>query len=257
MSFPNFLDKFNKKTFASAKSFWKYKKEIGRIPEINPPNGIIICYSTRLFNYIINNHNVRKVDYVFGDYFYILEEDNKQLGICGGFGIGAPMVAILLEELTAFGVKYFISIGTAGSLQENLKLGSIAICDKAIRDEGVSHHYLKSEKYTHASEEVINKLTEVIKKLGLDYKIGTGWTIDAPYRETYAEIEKYRKENVLTVNMEAAAIFTVANYLNVNAGVLFTISDYLCEEKWELHFHLTEKYLQNLFLIAKKTIFSL
>lgn len=257
MSFPNFPDKFREKSFVTAKHFWKYKREIGRIPKIEPPKGIIICYSTRLFNYIIENHFVEKVDYVFGDNFYIFEENNEQLGICGGFGFGAPVVAILIEEFNAFGVKLFLSIGTAGSLQKKLKLGSIVICDKAIRDEGTSHHYLKNEKYSYSSERVTKKLTDVMENMNLDYTIGTSWTIDAPYRETYLEIEEYKKENVLTVDMEAAAIFAVAEYLNLDAGVIFTISDYLSEDDWELHFHLTEKHLQTLFLIAKETLNSL
>ena len=90
--------------------------------------------------------------------------------------------------------------------------------------------------------------------MNLDFILGTGWTIDAPYRETYVEIEKYKKENVLTVDMEAAAIFAVAEYLNVDAGAIFTISDYLSEDEWELHFHLTEKHLQTLFHVAIETI---
>jgi len=257
MPFPNFPEKYHEKSFATATKSWSYKKELGRIPKIAPPKGTIICYSSGLFNYIINNHKVKKIKYVFGDFFYILEENNKQIGICGGFGIGAPMVSILLEELAEFGVKFFLSIGTAGSLQKELKLGSLVICDKAIRDEGVSHHYLKYQKYAFASKLLINKSNEIMKKLDLDYTVGTGWTIDAPYRETFAEIEKYRKENVLTVDMEAAAIFAVSKYLNVDAGAIFTISDYLSEEEWELHFHLTEKHLKTLFLIAKETILSL
>ncbi|GAH41487.1 unnamed protein product, partial [marine sediment metagenome] len=71
------------------------------------------------------------------------------------------------------------------------------------------------------------------------------------------EIKKYQEEGVLTVEMEAAAIFAVAKYLNVEAGAIFTISDYLTEDNWELHFHLTDTHLHTLFTIAKKTLSSL
>ncbi len=257
MSYPNFPDKYQERSLATAKRFWNYKRKIGKIPKIGPPKGVIICYSTRLLDYIIKKHSAKKIDFVFGDYFYILEEDRDQLGVCGGFGIGAPMVGLLLEELIEFGVKSFLSIGTAGSLQKGLKLGSLVVCDRAIRDEGTSHHYLKSEKYSYSSKKMIAALCEVMDKLNLEYIVGTTWTIDAPYRETYSEIAKYRKENVLTVDMEAAAIFAVAEYLGVDAGVIFTISDYLSEDDWELNFHLTQEYLHKLFLIAKETINSL
>ncbi|MFX0021213.1 MAG: nucleoside phosphorylase [Candidatus Hermodarchaeota archaeon] len=257
MSYPNFPDKYQAKSLATAKRFWNYKRRLGRIPEIDAPKGVVICYSTRLFDYIIKNHSAKKIDFVFGDYFYIIEENGEELGICGKFGVGAPIVGILLEELNEFGVKSYLSIGTAGSLQKELKLGSLVICDRAIRDEGTSHHYLKYEKYSYGSKKMVKKLCDVMEKLQIDFTIGTTWTIDAPYRETYDEIEYYKKENVLTVDMEAAAIFAVAQYLGVDAGVIFTISDYLSEDDWELHFHLTEEYLQTLFLVAKTTINSL
>lgn len=257
MSFPNYPQKYRGRSFLNAKDFWKYKNEIGRIPKEQPPKGVIICYSPTLLDYIIKNQPVVKVDYVFGDYYYLLEENDKEIGICGGFGIGAPVVSILIEELSVYGVKTFLSIGTAGALQKDLKLGSFVICDKAIRDEGSSYHYIKPEKYAYPSKSITKKLVEVAKELDLEYKIGTSWTVDAPYRETYEEIERYQQESVLTVEMEAAAIFAVAKYLKVQAGALFTISDYLSEDKWQLHFHLTEEHLKTLFIIAKKTINSL
>ncbi|TFF90810.1 MAG: purine-nucleoside phosphorylase [Promethearchaeota archaeon] len=179
------------------------------------------------------------------------------MGICGGFGIGAPAVAVLIEELAAFGVNNFLSIGTAGALQKDLRLGSYVICNKAIRDEGTSYHYLKPEKFSYPSANIMKNLVEVAKDLELTYSLGIIWTIDAPYGETIEEIDIYRKEGVLTVEMEAAAIFAVAKYLNVEAAALFTISDYLCGDKWQLHFHFTEEHLKTLFTIAKKTINSL
>ena len=100
-------------------------------------------------------------------------------------------------------------------------------------------------------------MIEVAKRMDLKYHTGTSWTTDAPYRETLAEVKYYRDEGVLTVEMEAAAIFAIAKYLNIKAGAILTISDYLTEESWKLHFHLTEQHLHTLFMLAKKTLSSL
>ncbi len=254
MAFPNFLNKYNEKPLLKAKDFWDYKKKIGAIPNIDPPRGVILCYSPTLLNYILNNYDVKRIDHVVGEFFYLLEEKGTQIGVCGGFGIGGPIVGLLIEELTAFGIKKYISIGVAGSLQTDLKLGSIIVCDKAIRDEGVSHHYLISEKYAYPTESLTNQIISTISELNFDYIKGSTWTIDAPYRETKAEVTHYQKEGVLTVEMEAASLFAVAQCLNVDAGAIFTISDYLSEDEWELHFHLTEEHLKKLFLIAKNTL---
>jgi uridine phosphorylase len=257
MTFPNFPNKYNKKTVVQAKDFWKYKKELGIFPEIEPPKGVIICYSPTILNYIVEHYSFTQVDNVHANRFYLLNDTNNKIAVCGTIGVGAPVVGILLEELNAFGVKFFISIGTAGSLQKNLQLGSHIICTRAIRDEGTSHHYAISEKYSYPSRDLTEKLIELAKDMNINYHTGTSWTTDAPYRETLAEIIHYRGEGVLTVEMEAAAIFVIAKYLNIEAGAIFTISDYLTEENWELHFHLTEKHLHTLFTLAKKTLSSL
>lgn len=257
MTYPNYQNKYKEESIVKATDFWTYKRELGHIPDINPPKGVIMCYSPTLFNYIKEEHNAKHIPNVYGDYFYILDENDLQIGICGGFGIGAPVAAILLEELSVFGIKNYLSIGSAGCLQKNIKFGTIIVCDKAIRDEGVSHHYLKNNKYAFPSRILVEKLTNTLEKKNLSYEVGTTWTIDAPYRETLAEVRQYRDEGVLTVEMEAAAIFSVAEYLNLNACAIFTISDYLTEEKWELHFHLTKKHLENLFVLAKDFLLSL
>ena len=256
MTYPNFPNKYREKSIVNAKDFWKYKKDLGAYPDILPPEGVIICYSPTILNYIVNHYSLTQVDNVHANRFYLLDDSDKKIAICGTIGIGAPVIGILLEELYAFGTKFFISIGTAGALQRNLKLGSHIICTRAIRDEGTSHHYEPSEKYSYPSNSLTEKMIEVAKNMGVNYYTGTSWTTDAPYRETIAELRQYRDEGVLTVEMEAAAIFTIAKYLNIEAGAILTISDYLTEENWELHFHLTEEHLHTLFTIAKKTLSS-
>lgn len=253
MPFPNFPSKFRETSRTKARDFWQYKKEIGIYPDIDPPKGVIFTFQKILMNYIIENYPMRKVDHVFGD-FYLLETDNGNIGITGNFGIGAPVAAILLEELAAFGVKKFISVGTTGALKKNLKLGSMVICNKAIRDEGTSYHYIEGEKYSYPSKSLTQTILQTIEKLGKEFTLGASWTVDAPFRETFKEIDQYKEEGVLTVDMEASAIFSVAKYLNVEAASIFTISDYLGENEWKLYFHLTEKHLQALFEIALETM---
>ncbi|MHA2282428.1 MAG: nucleoside phosphorylase [Promethearchaeota archaeon] len=256
MPFPNFPNKYRETTLTNWKDIWEYRKSIGRYPQVDPPKGVIFTFQSKLMTYIIKNYAVKKVEIFFGD-FYLLEQTQGNIGICGNFGIGAPSIAILLEQLAAFGVKWFISIGTAGALQKDLKLGNIVVCDRAIRDEGTSYHYIPAEKYSHPSERLNQKIKEAIEKMGLEFNVGTSWTTDAVFRETIKEIEHYKGEGVLTVDMEASAIFAVAHALNVDAGAMFTISDYLGDGEWKLYFHLTDDHLQILFKIAINTLNSL
>jgi len=235
MSFPNFKHKHAQDSMISPEEFMKYRRKIGKYPQYKAPKGVIICYHKSLMDYIIKNHRAKDV----GGFrnMYLLPETKNQIGVIGDFGIGAPPAVVLLEELIAFGVKRFISVGSAGTLQKNLKIGSLVVCERAIRDEGSSHHYVKAGKYAYPSKEMTKLITGSLKRRKLKFVSGTSWTIDTPYRETVAEARHYQKEGVLTVEMEASALFTVAQYREVELGAIFTISDSLAELKWLPKFH--------------------
>jgi uridine phosphorylase len=250
MAFPNLKNKHLKDSMFTPEEFINYKKKRGDFPKFKPPLGVIICYDKNLMKHILKNHKTSKED--FWNKMYLLNETKKEIAVVGNFGIGAPSAVIVLEELIAFGVKKFISIGTAGTLQKNIKIGDLMVCEKSIRDEGASHHYIKNSKYAYASKKMTNGIIKSLRKFKQKYFIGTSWTIDTPYRETVAEAKQYQKEGVATVEMEASALFTVAKYRKVELGAIFTISDSLAELEWKPKFHLkkTKKSLENLFKIS-------
>jgi len=88
--------------------------------------------------------------------------------------------------------------------------------------------------------------------LQVPYMAGTSWTVDAPYRETIAEVKSYQEEGILTIEMEAAALFAVAEYRNVEMGALLTISDTLTDLTWNPQFHhdKTPEGLETLYRVA-------
>jgi purine-nucleoside phosphorylase len=61
--------------------------------------------------------------------------------------------------------------------------------------------------------------------------------IDAPYRETGSEVRQYRKEGVLTVEMEAAALFAAGKCRGAQVASLFSVSDLLSKLPWKPGFH--------------------
>jgi len=255
MTFPNFKGKHSKDSMIEPDAFLKYCKKTDTCPSFSVPKGVIICYNRKLMEYIANNHSVEKVKFFDTD-FYLLNDANKKIGIVGNFGIGAPAAGIVLEELIAFGVNNFVSMGTAGSLQKSLLIGDVVVCDKAVRDEGTSHHYVKRSKFAYPSEMITNKIKQSLDKLSIPYIVGSSWTIDAPYRETVAEARKYQKEGVLTVEMEASALFAIAEYRKIKLGALFTISDSLADLEWSPDFHSkqTREGLENLYKVAVNTL---
>lgn len=250
MPFPNFEKKHDEAPLFTPDDYVAYVKKIGKYPQLEPPTGLIICYQSGLLEYILENHNTTKVR-AFGE-MYLLDETAGKVAVAGKFGIGAPAVIATLEDKIAFGINNFISIGVAGSLQKDIKIGDLVVCDKAIRDEGTSFHYLEPSKYAYASEQMTEKIKHSLDKMGKTFVTGTSWTTDAVYRETIAEIKHYQEEGVATVEMEASALFAVAQYRNVQMGAILTISDNLAELEWKPGFHMeeTKEGLETLYKVA-------
>lgn len=233
MAIPNLEGKHNFDSFFSPQDYLKYLKDHDLLPEFNVPEGIIFCYQPSLLKHILESHEVERVDLYAGE-FYLLKDKDYKIGICAKFGIGAPIVSTILEEAIANGTKKFLSLGTAGGLQKDFKIGDFVVCDRAIRDEGVSHHYISPSKYATPSMDLSRKLKETLTNSGCTFREGASWTIDAPYRETVQELQHYRQEGVLTVEMEASALFAVAQYRKVDLATAFVVSDIL-GDIWEPH----------------------
>ena len=211
-------------------------KKRGELSPFTIPQGVIFCYSNTLVEHVLQTY---ETTLLFGE-TYILHETQDKVALAGKFGFGAPITAVILEDLVSFGVKKFVSLGTAGSLQKDITIGDVVVCERALRDEGTSYHYIQPSKYAYASAEMTERIVKSLENRGVKYTVGTSWTTDAPYRETVPEVITYQEEGVLTVEMEASALFAVAAYRNVDMGAMFTISDSVAELVWKPQFHIAE-----------------
>lgn len=223
----------------------------------SPPDGLIIAYHKSLMRYVLQHHRTRRVKGFFGE-MHLLRETRNHVAIIGNFGIGAPGAVIHLEEFIEWGVKKFISVGTAGGLQKGQRIGDLVLCKRAIRDEGCSHHYHRAAKYAYPSQDLTEHVRNALHSHRLDFTEGTSWTIDTPYRETASEVKRYRREGVITVEMEAAALFAVGRYRGAQVAALFSISDSLAELPWKPKFHLRRNQagLERLYRVAAEALTS-
>ena len=146
--------------------------------------------------------------------FFTANSADGHVGICC-MGIGAPAVAAQLEVLISLGVSEFLSLGTAGGLHPEQSIGDVVALTSAVRDEGVSYHYVASPAAVRPNHTLTAALRDRLVDAGLSVADGATWTTDAPFRETAEEIAHYRAEGVLTVEMEAAAVFAVAQARSV------------------------------------------
>ncbi|WP_281182498.1 phosphorylase family protein [Streptomyces sparsogenes] len=71
-------------------------------------------------------------------------------------------------------------MGTAASLQRELRAGEIVVCDRALRDGGVSHHYLGPAPYAMPSSDLTDHLARILRARTTEVRRGAGWSTDAP-----------------------------------------------------------------------------
>ncbi len=209
-----------------------YRWRIGHAPKIPPPQTIIVCYQRDPIMALLERQRAAQADGFSGE-LSVLKTRDHPIGLLHPAGPGAPIVALAIEELIAFGVQRFISIGLAGGLPSDLHSGDTVICDRALRDEGTSHHYLPPARSVDADSALVQQIHATLSARGIAHSIGASWTTDAPYRETRREVETYRAEGVKTVEMEAAALFAVGQRLKVSTAAVFVISDRLADLTWQ------------------------
>lgn len=148
-------------------------------------------------------------------------------------GVGGPIAAGLLEEAIAYGCKKFIVCGGCGVLDKGIAVGHLVVLSGAVRDEGVSYHYLPPGREVQANPAGVNVLTATLEQRGIPYRVGKTWTIDAPYRETTNKINARRQEGCLTVEMEAASLMAVAQFRGVPLGQVLYGGDDLSGSEWD------------------------
>ena len=257
MPIPNFPDKHKSNPIITPQQHVAYFRQQGFIPDFPIPESVIFCYEGNLLDRITRVESVEQVQGVGGG-FYLLTETNNRVAVSGNNGIGAPGVSMLLELLIELGVKRFINVGIAGGLQKTSHIGDVVVCTSAIRDEGVSYHYLEDPSVPALpSESLTDALTQTLERNGIPYTHGSTWTTDAFFRETVGEIQHYQKKGVVTVEMEAAALFAISTLRGVEMASGFVISDSVADLVWhpQILAQETHESLFRLYQAARATLY--
>ncbi len=227
-------------------------QSVERVALGSAPPTVVLCFHEGLYEYV---ETTRSTGDLAGRHrACTLSTTDGDLGVVLAPGVGAPMATLVLEELIARGTRRVVVVGTAGGLAGALSIGDTIVVDRALRDEGTSYHYVDDGPYAHADPAVTAWLEAAFDGADHAYRTGGTWTTDAPFRETVPEIRTYREEGLLTVDMEAAAVFSVATYRDVEAGAVVTISDLLDPEGWTPRFEETQPYLEGLIDVVVDTV---
>ncbi len=164
---------------------------------------------------------------VRGMYGYTGTYKGKRISV-QGTGMGIPSIGIYTYELIHFyGVKNLIRIGSAGAIQEDLKLHDVVIGMGSCTDSNFASQFnLPGTFAPVASYELLEKAVNSARNLNVNVKVGNILSSDVFYGEDGLEgLKKWQKMGVLAVEMESAGLYMNAARAGVNALCILTISD--------------------------------
>ena len=144
-------------------------------------------------------------------------------------GMGMPSIGIYSYELyNFFGVENIMRIGSAGAMNENVKVRDIIFGMGACTTSSYAVQYGLEGTYAPiASYDMIKVAIEEADKIGARYVVGNLLSSDIFYNANERASEKWMKMGVLGVEMEAAALYMNAAYAGKRALAICTVSDHL------------------------------
>src|SRR5438067_13313857 len=200
------------------------------------PVHCVICFFSEVIARVVAEHNAKVLaTNVWEDGPHPLYEIDYQHQRVAVFhpGVGAPIAAGLLEQAIAFGCRNLIACGGCGVLEPGIAVGHLIVVSSAVRDEGVSYHYLPPGREVSAHDRGVRALVTTLGQRAVPHVVGKTWTTDAPYRETPNKIAARKAEGCLTVEMESAALMAVAGFRSVVLGQVLYGGDDLSGLKWD------------------------
>lgn len=146
-----------------------------------------------------------------------------------GTGMGIPSISIYTHELIKeYGVKKLFRVGTCGAMHKDLKLRDVLIAQAASTDSSIIRNIFGgSINYAPIADySLLEKAVANARSLNLPVKVGNILSADRFYDDEI-DNDKLRQYGVLAVEMESAALYTIAAQFHVQALALFTVSDHL------------------------------
>ena len=199
------------------------------LPDVPP--AVILGYQPKLTEFVERRAD-SPVQIVRSQYLYPVTEAVGYVPV-HEWGTGAPISAMVTENVIAAGAKAVVLLGGAAGLQPDTPPEAAVLPTGVIRDEGVSYHYIPDEESVSPTASFVDGLDDALSEAGFDTPRGTTWTTSAFYRETIPEIRAYGDDGVVTLDMESAAIWAVCQYRGVDTATVHELGGVLTPEGWQ------------------------
>jgi len=147
-----------------------------------------------------------------------------------GSGMGMPSASIYSHELiNEYGVRSLIRIGSCGALAEELSLGDVVAAIGSATDSNMNRVRFDGliDYAPVADFGLLRTAAEVAERRGVDMRVGPILAADAFYTDRPDLYDTLADYGVLAVEMESAAIYTIAARYRAKALTILTVSDHI------------------------------
>lgn len=151
-------------------------------------------------------------------------------------GMGQPSLSIYVHELiNEYGVKRLFRVGTAGGLSEQVKVRDLILAQAASTDSGIVKDGFGPYNFAPIADfGLLRSAADKADAAGLAYKVGNMLSSDIFYHiepglEGYGRLLSH---GVLGVEMESAALYTLAARFGVKALTICAVSDDLIRNEF-------------------------
>lgn len=143
--------------------------------------------------------------------------------------IGSSSIIDFILSLGVTKCKNILFLGSAGSLDKNIKIGDIVVPKYSICGDGASRYlnkdlddeFLKEELPTQS---ITDSLINILNEAKVKFHYAPNYSIDTVFAQFY-HIDKILDLGAKTIEMETACLFKCCSIMNINVTALFCISD--------------------------------
>ena len=158
--------------------------------------------------------------------------------VCATSGMGAPSMSIVVNELVQVGIATIVRIGTAGSIQNHVRVGEVVIGSGALTNQGAAADIAPPEFPAVADPFLTVTLADAAVALGVAHHVGVMASVDTFFegqersassanphllRRLRGMIDEYRDLGVLNFEMEAGTLFKMGAVYGFAAGCVCAI----------------------------------
>lgn len=143
--------------------------------------------------------------------------------------IGSPLAGDCTYYLRFTPCRSIVYTGLIGSLQPSIRVGDIIVPTAALRGEGASKYFIDEAYPAVADFGLLQSISSTLKETYADYDInihfGPIYTTDSFAAETKEFLELWGSRNLLGIEMETSAIYTIASLHGIKAASIQIVSD--------------------------------